>query len=363
MSSSQQTDPNVDRVALRQWLERNFEIRDKPGKPEQLIFDCPFCDPDRRHHDFGFNTDTLLASCWRGKSPKCERGFTLYSFVAAFNSTSYEDARQFVESNFVDADKVKRVRRLVNNLLEYGPRCVLTSQQKFNVPMPPAAERLIDCGSRGCEAAYQWLTETRRIPHEAIELIDPKYLGNAVDQQWRPYANRVFFPVTSAGSSAWLAYRPNNDESRPKTMNPAGSVLSKLLFLYDFYTDSKQPAVLTEGLFDAWRFFLYGANSMPVFGTNISDEQISLLNHLPCDEVVVCFDGDEAGRSRTAVVVDKLLDFYLGSVSVMSLEEGDPDDTSFSVYDQQYHGRVIWTKSKIGSLVDRIRRLSPKEDA
>lgn len=354
------SDKVVNRKALRAWLEKTFNIRQHQTKPDEVFWDCPFCDPFKKHHDFTFNIEKLQGSCWRGASPKCDHGFNIYSLIAEFYGIDYEKAREFVESNFVDADTIRRVRRLITGLLEKGNRMIPSLGYEFASEWPPT-QSLVEPASPGAQVAREWLLNTRKMPPEIIEMIGPRYLGQVADGHWRVYSDRVFFPISSAGSSAWLAYRVGNDDSRPKTMNPPGAVLSKLMFLYDFYTESPNPVLICEGLFDALRLFVYGANATCVFGTNISDIQIDMLNRLPCQEVVVCLDGDDAGRTRTPAMVEKLLDFYLGQVSVMSLEHGDPDELSFSDYERLYNQRVVWTKSTVGALVDRIRKLRPAE--
>ena len=142
-----------------------------------------------------------------------------------------------------------------------------------------------------------------------------------------------------------------SSKNRPKTRNPSGSVLSKMLFLYDFYPNNKKPVVLCEGIFDAMRLNVYGYRAMCIFGTNVSQEQIDLLNELDVKEVILCLDPDacvikidKKGKktSKALKTAKKINNFFLGGVSIMYLRDDDPDDSS-----EEEVGRAFIDRQKL----------------
>jgi DNA primase len=164
---------------------------------------------------------------------------------------------------------------------------------------------------------------------------------------WYFYRQRLFFPVLTDCNYAWIAYNIGRvTKERPKTKNPAGPILSNMLFLYDECQKRDTPIILTEGIFDAIRLTLYGYNATCLFGTSISSIQIQLLNKLPAREVVVCLDADASGTSdddvlsaRADKIIAKLMAEYFYDVSAIRLHKGDPDDTPKGVFDSLYQQR------------------------
>ncbi len=65
--------------------------------------------------------------------------------------------------------------------------------------------------------------------------------------------------------------------------------------------------ILVEGPGDVWRLEEAGIkNSVAIFGTDLTEEQLTLIESAWCMNVVVLTDGDEAGREAAKNIKDKL---------------------------------------------------------
>jgi hypothetical protein len=348
---------HVKKEAVLRWLIREFDAQQSKYKKSEHVFKCPFCDDRGRH--YSFNIDKMVSKCWRGFDPKCESGHTLLVLVSLYYDISIEKAKSFIESNFETEDSLQRVKKRIKEISR--ARVIRIVDENVVWEMPRNSESIIRPRTKGAKLARKWLLEERSIPNEVINILRPRYIGDRVDNRWRRHRGRVFFPVESAGNKAWLSYAMSKRVS-PKTLNPPGPVLSRMLFLYDFYTGNTEPIILCEGIFDALRLFIFGYNAVAVFGTNISPEQMDLLNALPADEAVIWLDADASelkknasGKwtSRALKMAHRLREFYFGKVTVVAQKKGDPDILTFPEVVRYYKRRY-----KVGSLTARVKRLT-----
>lgn len=92
-----------------------------------------------------------------------------------------------------------------------------------------------------------------------------------------------------------------------KVLQPDGGHPKMTLYNYDFVLRSEaKRAIVMEGWGDALRLPLEG---LALMGSSISPHQIRLLHalHLRGKEIIICLDGDEAGRSGAKKVTEALI--------------------------------------------------------
>ncbi len=151
---------------------------------------------------------------------------------------------------------------------------------------------------------------------------------------WDRFRDRVTIPIRSVRGRI-IAYggRALGDE-KPKYLNsPETSLFSKsqVLFALDraMRAFSKaNRAVVVEGYFDCIALHGVGlTETVATLGTALSEHHArELARRVP--HVVVCFDGDDAGRQAAVAALRTLLAAAL-DVSVLLLPEGkDPDDVA-----------------------------------
>jgi DNA primase len=151
---------------------------------------------------------------------------------------------------------------------------------------------------------------------------------------WDRFRDRVTIPIRSVRGRI-IAYggRALGDE-KPKYLNsPETSLFSKsqVLFALDRAMRAfpkTNRAVVVEGYFDCIALHGVGlTETVATLGTALSEHHArELARRVP--QVVVCFDGDDAGRQAAVAALRTLLAAAL-DVSVLLLPEGkDPDDVA-----------------------------------
>ena len=146
------------------------------------------------------------------------------------------------------------------------------------------------------------------------------------------FRNRVMFPIeTATGRVAGFGARALNPEDTPKYLNsPDTPVFRKgsLLFALPLARKpirERRQAIVVEGFLDAMRLHLIGLDhAVSTCGTALTPEQAQLLSRLEC-EVLLVYDGDDAGIRAADRALDPLLAAGL-EVRVLVLPPGeDPD--------------------------------------
>ena len=154
------------------------------------------------------------------------------------------------------------------------------------------------------------------------------------------FRGRLMFPVIAPGGEI-IAFSgrivPPHDADEhdgrtpPKYVNSSESLLfSKSKSLYALATArpafrSKKRAILVEGNIDVVKLHQWGhTETVAPLGTALTPEQARLLARF-CDQVVLCFDGDTAGKKAAWAALPHLLEADL-EVRMILLPEGeDPD--------------------------------------
>src|SRR5512147_2535827 len=155
----------------------------------------------------------------------------------------------------------------------------------------------------------------------------------------RPYdrfRGRLLFPIAGLdGEVIGFGARvlPGGDEKGAKYVNsPESPVYKKSRVLYglDLAREAirkTRSAVLVEGYFDVIGLHQAGVrNAVAVCGTALTPEHLELLERCDCREVVILFDGDQAGLAAPAKAAQVLLPSPVtGKVAVLPSDAGKVD--------------------------------------
>lgn len=147
------------------------------------------------------------------------------------------------------------------------------------------------------------------------------------------YYNRIMFPLWDLnGNVVGFSGRIYHGESDSKYVNTKETEIFKkgeLLYHYHQAKDicrQKNTVIVMEGFMDVIRAYTVGVNNVvATMGTAVTKQQAQLIKRL-ARNVILCFDGDEAGAKATLACSNELA--LIGVVpKVVRLEEGlDPDD-------------------------------------
>lgn len=144
------------------------------------------------------------------------------------------------------------------------------------------------------------------------------------------FSNRVMFPIIDLrGNVIAFGGRIMTDE-KPKYLNTSDTPVFKksanLFSLNNAKNSGSRTLILCEGYMDVIAVNQAGVtNAVATLGTALTSEQAVLMKRY-ADEVVICYDSDEAGQKATARAIPILRNAGL-LVRVLSLPNGkDPDE-------------------------------------
>ncbi len=200
----------------------------------------------------------------------------------------------------------------------------------------------------------------RRLGYEDEELLEAGVIrrsakGNLFDT----FRNRVMTPIFDLrGNIIAFGGRVMGDE-KPKYVNTPETIVykkSKAMFALSVAKKSKSRRyILCEGYMDVISLHQAGFDTaVAACGTALTAEQVKLLTEY-ADEVVLCYDTDEAGRKATA----RSLELFSQSpirVSVLNLPGAkDPDEFIKRFGKERFEALLNGTSNAIEYKLARIR--------
>lgn len=144
------------------------------------------------------------------------------------------------------------------------------------------------------------------------------------------FSDRVMFPIIDLrGNVIGFGGRILTDQ-KPKYLNtsdtPAFKKSANLFSLNNAKNTGERTLILCEGYMDVIALSKAGfKNAVATLGTALTAEQAILMKRY-ADEVIICYDADEAGQKATARAITLLRNAGL-VIRVLSIPEGkDPDE-------------------------------------
>lgn len=157
-------------------------------------------------------------------------------------------------------------------------------------------------------------------------------LGLRNNDYYDSYQNRLIYPIINIRDEVVGFSARTIVNSEPKYLNSKDSaVFDKTMTLYNI--NNAQNAIkqtkkvyLTEGPNDVAAFFKADFNnSVCIMGTAFGLEHINLLKRLRVEEVIVAFDGDDAGVKASHKAISIILDNNI-KASYLDFKKLDPDE-------------------------------------
>jgi DNA primase len=154
-------------------------------------------------------------------------------------------------------------------------------------------------------------------------------------QYYDRFRHRLMFPLHNRkGKLIGFAGRVIDNEHKPKYMNSPETILfhkqKELYGLHQVLQTNEHPKfiIVVEGYLDVISLFQFGIpNAVATMGTATSHYHLHLFN-IYSNDIIFCFDGDEAGLHAAWRALENCLPIYnqLSSIRFLFLPEGhDPD--------------------------------------
>ena len=205
------------------------------------------------------------------------------------------------------------------------------------------------------KSLFSYLTELGYKPAELYEA----FVCNRGN--YSTFENRIVFPVIDAAgnvvgfSARSLEAKPADGQKYKNTIDTPAFSKRRNLYALNFAKNSREDHfILCEGQIDVISLHMAGfTNAIASLGTSFSEEQAALIRRYK-SKVVICYDGDAAGISKTDAVI-KILSGAGIETKVIRLPEGcDPDEfikkygkERFSILLQNSIGQMDYRCSRV----------------
>ncbi len=162
------------------------------------------------------------------------------------------------------------------------------------------------------------------------ELRDADLVGEKNGRVYDRFRNRLMFPIIDVRGNVIGFGGRVLDDSKPKYLNSNETLVfnkRKNLFGLNYAKKTKEPyMILVEGNIDVVTLHQYGFdNAVASLGTSLTEEQVTLLSRYT-EQVVLTYDGDEAGQ-RAAQRAIPMLEKAGIQVKVLQMKDAkDPDE-------------------------------------
>ena len=175
------------------------------------------------------------------------------------------------------------------------------------------------------------------------------------------FSDRVMFPIIDLrGNVIGFGGRTMQD-IKPKYLNtsetPAFNKSRNLFALQFAKNKANGQLILVEGYMDVIALHQAGfENAVATLGTALTQEQATVIKRY-CDDVVICYDADEAGQKATARAINILRPTGV-NIKVLTVPNGKDPDEFIKSYGNQGAGRFRMLLEKSGSDVEfRLNKL------
>jgi 5S rRNA maturation endonuclease (ribonuclease M5) len=288
-------------------LLKYFEI-DFIEYPNRYAFACPIHGGDNTEGCCVFLDGNSVKGNWNCWTNHCEddHGRNLFGFVkgvlsnkAGGNTNIYETVKFCMGFLGLSDSELKEIKNVDSNnelkLLEIFNRDPERST--------PIADREAITKELQIPAAYY-------INRGYSEEVLTKFDVGLCSKKNKPMSNRIVVPIYDEGYNyIGCIGRSIYENMKPKWLHSRGFRKSSYLYGLNLSKDKileTRTAFIVEGQGDVWRLHEAGVeNSVGIFGSNMSDDQLVLLEKSGALNLVILTDYDEAGHRAAEQIVKK----------------------------------------------------------
>ncbi len=297
---------------------------------------CPF--HDDHNPSMSVSPDKQMFKCF-----VCEKGGNVFNFVSSYEHISFNEAVAIlgnklgynINTNFAFEANNKNKEEyeiyeiatkfyqnnlyssLGKNAMEYLQKRKLTKEtiKKFEI---------------GLSISRQPLTNFLLRKNYSINKLVDLGLSNTLENDI--FVDRIMVPLQDQNGKvigfSGRVYQTTDDR---KYINSKESELfKKNLLLYNYHRaheklNKEDSIIIMEGFFDVIRADTVGVtNCVATMGTALTKQHISILKKIT-NNIILCFDGDEAGEKATIRAIPILEESGIVP-KIIRLEEKDPDE-------------------------------------
>lgn len=269
----------------------------------------------------------------------CHKAGNIFNFIADMENISYGDAIRLLARE--DGHEVYGVKKNDVNL-EYYEIFKLANkfyQNNLNSSLGKNAIKylsdreidrdIINKFGIGLSIAKEPITPFLLNKYDINKLID---VGISNTESNDVFVDRIMIPIHDLhGNPIGYGGRIYQTRDDSKYINTkATKLFDKSRILYNYHRAHSElkkndALIIMEGYFDVIRASSVGVNNcVAPMGTALTREQVNILKKTT-NTIILCFDGDEAGKNATIRAIP-LLEEAKFDIKIVRLEEKDPDE-------------------------------------
>ena len=270
----------------------------------------------------------------------CHKAGNVFNFIANIENISYGDAIRLLAKE--DGYKIGTVTKntnpytkdyeILNLAIKFYQNNIYSSLG--NNAIKYLNDRKIDRETIkkfeiGLSVTKQPLTTFLEKKYDLNELID---IGLTNENKQDVFNDRIMIPIHDLnGNPIGFGGRIYQTKDTSKYINTkATKIFDKSNILYNYHRahnklSKNDSIIIMEGYFDVIRASTVGINNcVAPMGTALTKKHIKILKKIT-NNIVLCFDGDEAGKNATIKAIP-LLEEENVNIKIIRLEEKDPDE-------------------------------------
>ncbi len=149
------------------------------------------------------------------------------------------------------------------------------------------------------------------------------------------FKDRVVFPLWDLDGKpvgfSGRKFRKSQEDEAKYINSPESSIFIKGNTLYNYHfakevARKEKSIYLLEGFMDVIALYRAGVeNAVAIMGTALTEQQIKAIHKLT-NNVILCLDGDKAGKAATLKAYEKLVTFGFSVKIVKMTDDKDPDE-------------------------------------
>ena len=270
----------------------------------------------------------------------CHKAGNIFNFIAGMENISYGEAIHLLaREDGYDIGPVYKKENVYAKDYEIMSLASKFYQNNLNSTLGANAikylqDRKIDRDTIkkfeiGLSTSRQSLIPFLKNKYKIEDLIE---LGLANDNEQDVFDNRIMIPIHDLnGNHVGFGGRIYQTKDSSKYVNTrATRIFDKSRILYNYHRahnklNKNDAIIIMEGYFDVIRASTVGIdNCVAPMGTSLTKQHIGILKKIT-NSIILCFDGDRAGRDATMKAIE-LLDKENINLKVIDLEGMDPDE-------------------------------------
>jgi DNA primase len=330
----------VERVPLAEVISSRITLK-KSGST--LTACCPF--HQEKTPSFHVNVQKNFYHCFG-----CGANGNSINFLREHDNLSFNEAVEELAKiagiEIPREESVKKVYSLQNKMsdaLEYANvryREALKTHPDKDVAQAYLAKRglsdeVIEQFSIGFAPAQSDFLSSTASPETLKYLIETRTVSDKGSRRYDLFQNRLMFPIrNSRGKTIAFGGRTLGDDKAKYINSPESDVFHKSKELYGLFEANQanrrlDRLLVVEGYMDVVSLAQYGITyAVATLGTATNTENLSHMLRR-CQNLVFCFDGDNAGLQAARKAMENVLPLYEDGMqlSFLILPQGEDPDT------------------------------------